>query len=86
MSEAEGRQQQEQHRAHPMTSASQLTSTNAAERGNSRALDDAEIIKAGLAATKEWEAEHGAFTEEEIAWANDILDRAQRLHENPEAL
>jgi hypothetical protein len=29
----------------------------------------------GLAAVREWEAEHGAFTPEEIARADDLLDR-----------
>ncbi len=32
-------------------------------------------IEAGLAAMAEWEAEHGAFTDEEIAEADAILDK-----------
>lgn len=80
MPELRGRQQN----THSMTSASRLASTNVVGDGSSRAPDDAEIIKAGLAAVKEWEAEHGAFTEEEIAWANDVLDRAQRFYEKQE--
>ena len=33
---------------------------------------------------EEWEAEHGAFTEEEIAWADEVLDRAEQFYENQE--
>ena len=51
-----------------------------------RSLEDAARIKAGLAAMEEWEAEHGAFTEEEIAWADDVLGRGQRFYENQEFL
>jgi hypothetical protein len=35
-------------------------------------------IEDGLAAVAEWEAEHGAFTAEEIAAADAILDAARR--------
>ena len=35
-------------------------------------------IEDGLAAVAEWEAEHGAFTDEELAAADRILDRADR--------
>jgi predicted transcriptional regulator len=33
-------------------------------------------LQRGLAAVAEWESEHGAFTEEEIAEADRILDAA----------
>lgn len=66
-----------------MNSLSQSAPINMADDGNSRARDDAEIIDAGLAAVKEWEAEHGTFTKEEIAWANDVLDRGHRFYETP---
>ena len=33
-------------------------------------------IQAGLAAMREWEAEHGAFTEEELAKAHAVLAKA----------
>jgi hypothetical protein len=35
-----------------------------------------EHLRRGLAAVAEWEAEHGAFTAEEIAWADRVLDAA----------
>jgi hypothetical protein len=35
-----------------------------------------EHLRRGLAAVAEWEAEHGAFTVEEIAWADRVLDAA----------
>lgn len=73
---------QEEERAHPVSSASQPVPATAADDSDSRAREDAEIIKAGLAAVAEWEAEHGPFTEEEIAWADAVLDRAQRHYEN----
>ena len=87
MSDVEEREQptlHEQHRAQAMTSAVQPVATSKKDDGNSRAREDAEIIKAGLAAVKEWETENGAFTEEEIAWANEVLDRGQRHYENLE--
>jgi hypothetical protein len=38
-------------------------------------------VRAGLAAVADWEAEHGAFTENEKAearaWASDVIARAQ---------
>ena len=37
-----------------------------------RALD----LDEGLAAVREWEAENGKLTEEELAWADAVLDRA----------
>lgn len=65
--------QQEQHRA---------VSTASTGDSDSLVRDDAAIIKAGLAAVAEWEAENGPFTEEEIAWADAVLDRAERHYEN----
>ncbi len=35
-----------------------------------------ERIRRGLAAVADWEAEHGAFTAEELAWADRVLDAA----------
>lgn len=43
-----------------------------------RAAQKALAIEDGLAAVAEWEAEHGAFTAEEIATADAILDDARR--------
>src|SRR5438552_2884811 len=37
-------------------------------------------IREGLAAMREWEAEHGAFTEEEIAWADAQIAAADAQH------
>ena len=85
MSGMEDREQptsQEEHQAVPMSSTPQSVSTASADDGDSPACDDAAIIKAGLAAVAEWEAEHGAFTEEELARADEVLDRAQRHYEN----
>ncbi|WP_419846858.1 hypothetical protein [Candidatus Poriferisocius sp.] len=73
---------QEEQRAHAMSSAPQPNPTTATDDSDSRAREDAEIIKAGLAAVAEWEAEHGPFTEEEIAWANEVLDRGERHYQN----
>ena len=36
-----------------------------------------ERIHRGLEAAAEWEAEHGALTAEELAWADRSLDQAQ---------
>jgi hypothetical protein len=38
------------------------------------ALENLLAIRAGLRATVEWQAEHGAFTPEEIAEADALLD------------
>lgn len=77
--------QQESRSDCPICSYRQyLATTASAEDDEARALEDAAKIKAGLAAMKEWEAEHGAFTEEEIAWADEVLDRGQRFYENQE--
>lgn len=52
----------------------------AAERGSSvsavinDALTDTLAILDGLDAVAEWEAENGAFTDEELAWADAMLD------------
>jgi len=32
------------------------------------------VLEDGLAAVREWEAEHGELTAEELAWADAILD------------
>lgn len=59
-------------------------STSAARQGQSLSawLNDAAAralaIEDGLAAVAEWEAEHGPFTDEELAAADAILDRAAR--------
>jgi hypothetical protein len=37
-----------------------------------------EHLRRGLAAVAEWEAEHGAFTAEEDAWADRVLDAVDR--------
>jgi len=33
-------------------------------------------LEAGLAAVADWEAEHGTFTGEELAWADSVLDHS----------
>ena len=59
-------------------------SASAAKHGQSLSawLNDAAAnalaIEDGLAAVAEWEAEHGAFTSEELAQADAALDRAAR--------
>ncbi len=35
-------------------------------------------LRRGLRAMEEWQADHGAFTDEELAAADDALDRALR--------
>ena len=42
------------------------------------AAETALAIERGLEAMREWEAEHGAFTDEELAEADRILDGRQR--------
>ena len=37
------------------------------------AVERALVVEAGLAAVREWEAEHDELTPEELAWADDIL-------------
>jgi hypothetical protein len=44
----------------------------------SAALTETLAIEAGLAAVAEWESEHGAFTPEEIAAADEIVERMLR--------
>ena len=43
-----------------------------------RAAENSLAIEDGLAAVAEWEAEHGAFTAEEIAAADAVLDAARK--------
>lgn len=43
-----------------------------------RAAEKALAIEDGLAAVAEWEAEHGAFTAEEIAAADAALDAVRK--------
>ena len=43
-----------------------------------RAAQNALAVEDGLAAVAEWEAEHGAFTPEEIAAADAVLDPARK--------
>jgi len=38
------------------------------------AAERALVVEAGLAAVRSWEAEHGALTAEELAWADAVLD------------
>ncbi len=42
------------------------------------AAENALVIEVGLAAVAEWEKEHGALTEEELAGADRVLDGARR--------
>jgi hypothetical protein len=42
------------------------------------AAENALAIERGLEAVREWEAEHGAFTAEELAEADRVLDRQAR--------
>lgn len=74
---------QKHQRAAPMTSSPQSTVARAVGDGDPPARDDAAIIKAGLAAVKEWEAEHGALTDEVLAWADKVLDDVLRSCREP---
>lgn len=74
---------QEPHRAVPMSSTSQSVFTVSTGDGESPVRDDAAIIKAGLAAVAEWEAEHGPLSDELLAWADKILDEALGSPEKP---
>ncbi len=38
------------------------------------AAERALVVEEGLAAVREWEAEHGALTVGELAWADAVLD------------
>lgn len=40
------------------------------------AAERALLVEAGLDGVAEWEAEHGELSDEELAWADSILDRA----------
>ena len=40
------------------------------------AAERALIVEKGRAAVAEWVAEQGVFTEDELAWADSVLDRA----------
>lgn len=42
----------------------------------SAAAGRALVVEDGLAAVQAWEDEHGDVTDEELAWADTILDRA----------
>ena len=78
-------EQQEKQSTCPVCSLRQHLATSRTPGDDEvRALEDAAIIEAGLADMKEWEAEYGAFTEEEIAWADEVLDRGRRSYENQE--
>ncbi|WP_419851377.1 hypothetical protein [Candidatus Poriferisocius sp.] len=76
MEEPEQPTPQEQHRAVPMSSTAQSVSAASTDDGDSPARDDAAIIKAGLAAVEEWEAEHGPISAEALAWAEEALNEA----------
>lgn len=41
------------------------------------AAEQALLVERGLAAVREWEAEHGEFTDEELAWADEVLRRVR---------
>lgn len=43
-----------------------------------RAAENALAIEDGLAAVSEWEAEHGALTEQELAAADALIDAARK--------
>ncbi len=38
------------------------------------AAERALVLEAGLAGVREWEAEHGELSAEELAWADSVLD------------
>ena len=38
------------------------------------AAERALVVERGLDAVKDWEAEHGELTAEELAWADSVLD------------
>lgn len=39
------------------------------------AAERALLVEAGLSGVKAWEAEHGELSDEELAWADSVLDR-----------
>ena len=48
-----------------------------------RVAQNALAVEEGLVAVAEWEAEHGAFTAEEIATANTLLESARETAPAP---
>lgn len=40
------------------------------------AVERALVVERGLVAVREWEAEHGALSTDELAWADAVLDAA----------
>jgi len=40
------------------------------------AAERALVVEAGLLGVRDWEAAHGEFTPEELAWADEILEGA----------
>lgn len=40
------------------------------------AAEQALRVEAGLAAVRDWETDHGALTNAELEWADEILDAA----------
>lgn len=74
---------QEQHRAVSMSSVPQSVSTASTGDGDSPVRDDAAIIKAGLAAVAEYEAEHGPISAEALAWAEEAFEEAFRSSSGP---
>ena len=74
---------QEKQTARPMSSAPQSVSAGSTGDSDAPVRDDASIIKAGLAAVEEWEAEHGPLSDEVLAWADKILDDALGSPEKP---
>ena len=40
------------------------------------AAERALVVERGLTAVREWEAEHGELSAEELAWADSVLDGA----------
>ena len=46
------------------------------------AAERALLIEGGLAAMAEWEAEYGAPTEEDLAWADSVLKRVGVVTQN----
>ena len=74
---------QEEQRSHPMSSAPQPVPTTATDDSDSPVRDDAAIIKAGLAAVAEYEAEHGPISAEALAWAEEAFEEAFRSSSDP---
>ncbi|MCY3634163.1 MAG: hypothetical protein OXH23_00980 [bacterium] len=60
-----------------------MATTASAVDDETRALEDAARIKAGLAAVEEWEAEHGPISAEALAWAEEAFDEAFRSSGEP---